>query len=219
MKKIHIRDQGSRMKKILIQDLGNGMEKIRIRDPGSGINIPDQQNWKFCRQICEVLKNRIIIEPFVEKAFWDENKSFLQSQVASVALKRGKTPVNWIFRSPKRHGRHHRTTSPGAKLLLQLTFIRPQQRFIVVFGLKRPIMSVQNLFFARLAPKKPSPTLFSITGCGKRRQDVLPAPFFAYFTPAAFCPLLKVKLELASCLMMKGTFKKSLQGVTPTIIT
>ena len=52
MEKIQIRDQGSSMKNILIQDLGNGMEKIRIRDPGSGINIPDQQNWKFCRQIC-----------------------------------------------------------------------------------------------------------------------------------------------------------------------
>jgi hypothetical protein len=82
-------------------------------------------------------------------------------------------------------------------------------RFIVVFGLKRLIMSVQNLFFARPAPKKPSPPLFSITGCGKRRQDVVPAPFFTYFTPAAFCLLLKVKSELASCLMMKGTFKKS----------
>jgi hypothetical protein len=38
----------------------------------------------------------------VEKAFWDETKSFLQSKVASVALKRGKTPVNWDFQSPRR---------------------------------------------------------------------------------------------------------------------
>ncbi len=52
MEKIHIRDQGSRMGKIWIQDLGFGMEKIRIRDPRFGINIPDQQNWKSCRQIC-----------------------------------------------------------------------------------------------------------------------------------------------------------------------
>ncbi len=154
------------------------MEKIWIWDPGSGINILDQQNWKFCRQICQDLKNRIIIKPIVEKAFWDESKPFLQSKVASVALKRGKTPVNWIFQSPTRHGRHRRTMSPGAKPLLQLTFIRPQQRFIVVFGLKRPSMSVQNLFFARPAPKKPMPPLFLITGRGKRRKDVLPAPFF-----------------------------------------
>jgi hypothetical protein len=80
----------------------------------------------------------------------------------------------------------------------------------VVFGLKRPIMSVQNLFFARPAPKKISPPLFSITCCVKRSQNVLPAPFFAYFTPAAFYLLLKVKSELASFLMTKGTFKKSL---------
>ncbi len=166
IEKIHIWDQGSRMEKIWIQDPGSVMGNIRIRDPGSGINIPDQQNWKFHRQICQDLKNRIIIEPFVEKAFWDETKSFLQSKVAS---ERGKTHVNWIFQSPTRHGRRRRTMSPGAKPLLQLTFIRPQQRFIVVFALKRPSMSVQNLFFARPAPQKPSPPLFSTTGCGKRR--------------------------------------------------
>jgi hypothetical protein len=80
----------------------------------------------------------------------------------------------------------------------------------VVFGLKRPIMSVQNLFFARPAPKKISPPLFSIAGCVKRSQNVLPAPFFAYFTPTAFYLLLKVKSGLASLLMTKGTFKKSL---------
>jgi hypothetical protein len=125
MEKIQIRDQGSRMQKILIQDPGSGMEKIRIRDPGSGINIPDQKNWKFCHQICKDFKNRIIIEIFVEKAFWDETKSFLLFKVALVALQRGKTPVNWIFQSPTRHCRRRRTTSPGAKPLLQLTFIRP----------------------------------------------------------------------------------------------
>ena len=198
MEKIQIRDQGSRMQKILIQNPGSGMEKIRIRDPGFGINIPDQQNWKSCRQIFQDLKNRTIFEPFVEKAFWDETKSFFQSKVASVALKRGKTTVNCIFQSPTRHGRRRRTTSPGAKSLLQLTFIRPQQRFIVVFVLKRPTMSVQNLFFAGPVPKKSSPPLFSINGCGKRRQDVLPALFFEYFTPSAFSLLLKMKSELAS---------------------
>jgi hypothetical protein len=145
----------------------------------------------------------------VEKAFWDETKSFFQSKVASVALMRGKTPVNWIFQSPTRQGRRRRTTSPGAKPLLQLTYIRPQQRFKVVFGLKRPSMSVQNLFLAMPAPKKPSPPLFSIIGCGKRHKDVLPAPFFTYFTPSAFYLLLKAKSELASCLLTQGTFKKS----------
>ena len=181
MEKIWIWDQGSRMEKIWIQYPGSGMGNIRIRDSRSGINIPDQQNWKFRFKICQDLKNRIIIAPFVLKPFWDKTKSFLQSKVASVASERGKTPVNWIFQSPTRLGRHRRTTSPGAQPLLQLTFIRPQQRFIVVFGLKRPSMSVQNLFFATPVPKKPSPPLSSITGCGKRRQDVLPATFFTIF--------------------------------------
>ena len=125
MEKIWIGDQGSRMKKIWIQNPVSGMEKIRIRDPGSGRNIPDQQNWISRRQICRDLKNRVIIEPCVEKGFWDETKSFLPSKAASAALKRGKTPVNWIFHSPTRHGCCRRTTSPEAKQLLQLTFIRP----------------------------------------------------------------------------------------------
>ncbi len=125
MEKIWIQDPGSGMEKIWIQNPGSGMEKIRIRDPGYGTNIRDQQNWISCRQICWDLKNRVIIEPFVEKAFWDETKSFLPSKAASAALRIGKTPVNWIFHSPTRHDHRPRTTSPGAKPLLQLTFIRP----------------------------------------------------------------------------------------------
>jgi hypothetical protein len=78
----------------------------------------------------------------------------------------------------------------------------------VVFELKRPSMSVQNLFFARPEPKKPSPPLIPITE--KRRNDVLLATFFAYFTPSAFYLLLKVISELASCLLTQDTFKKSL---------
>jgi hypothetical protein len=80
----------------------------------------------------------------------------------------------------------------------------------VVFELKRPSKSVQNLFFARPGPKKPSPPLFPITGCEKRRKDVLLAPFFTYLTPSAFYLLLKVKSELASCLLTQDTFKESL---------
>ena len=50
-------------------------------------------------------------------------------------------------------------------------------------------MSVQNLFFAGPVPKKPSPPLFSINGCGKRRQGVLPALFFCIFhTISLFSP-------------------------------
>jgi hypothetical protein len=97
----------------------------------------------------------------------------------------------------------------GAKSLLQLTFIRPQQRFREVFGLKRPSMPVPNLFFARPSPKLPTPLLFSILGIGKGRSDVLPAPKLPYFTPPAFYLFLKIKSELASCLLTQGTFKKS----------
>jgi hypothetical protein len=106
-------------------DPESGIWDGKKSDPGSGINIPDQQNWKSRRQICWDFKNRVIIEPFVEKAFWDETKSFLPSKAASAVLKRGKTPVNWIFHSPTKHNHRRRTTSPGAKPLLQLTFIRP----------------------------------------------------------------------------------------------
>jgi hypothetical protein len=89
----------------------------------------------------------------------------------------------------------------------------------VVFELKRTSMSVQNLFFARPAAKKPSPPLFPITGCEKRCKDVLLVPFFGYFIPSAFYLLLKVKSELASCLLTQDTFKKSLKEVAPTIVT
>jgi hypothetical protein len=79
------------------------MEKIWIQ---SHDKHPGTANWKSWCQICQDLKNRIIIKPFVEKAFWEETKAFLRSKAASVAVKRGKTPVNWIFQSPTRH--HHR---------------------------------------------------------------------------------------------------------------
>jgi hypothetical protein len=38
-----------------------------------------------------------------------------------------------------------------------------------------------------------------------------------YFTPATFYFFLKVKSELASCLLTWGTFKESVWEVTPTI--
>jgi hypothetical protein len=40
-----------------------------------------------------------------------------------------------------------------------------------------------------------------------------------YFTPATFYFFLKVKSELASCLLTQGTFKKSVYVVAPTIAT
>ncbi len=37
----------------------------------------------------------------MDKAFWDETKSFLQYKGVSVELKRAKTPVNQFFPSPR----------------------------------------------------------------------------------------------------------------------
>ncbi len=47
-------DPGSGIQDAKNFDPGSGIwdEKNRIRDPGFGINIPDQKNWKFRRQIC-----------------------------------------------------------------------------------------------------------------------------------------------------------------------
>ena len=76
-------------------------------------------------------------------------------------------------------------------------------------------MSVQKLFFARPAPKKPSLPLFSITGCGKRRQDVLPAPFFEYFTPSAFSVLLKTEIRAGKLLVDPEHLQEELLGGHP----
>jgi hypothetical protein len=55
--------------------------------------------WNF---VAAFARNQIKIKFSVEKAFWDETKSFLQYMGASVELKRAKTHGNHIFRSPKR---------------------------------------------------------------------------------------------------------------------
>jgi hypothetical protein len=70
-------------------------------------------------------------------------------------------------------------------------------------------MSVQNLFFDRPSPKKPSLPLFLITGCEKGIKMFFQLHFSPYFTPATFYLFLKVKSELASCLLTQGTLKKS----------
>jgi hypothetical protein len=85
----------------------------------------------------------------------------------------------------------------------------------VVFGLKRPSMSVQNLFFARPATKKPSPTLFSITGCEKRHQDVLPAPFFAIFHTSDLLSLPESEIRAGKLLVDPGHPQEELVGGRP----
>ena len=76
-------------------------------------------------------------------------------------------------------------------------------------------MSVQNLFFARPAPKKPSPPLFPITGCGKRRKDVLPAPFFAIFHTSDLLSLPESEIRAGKLLVDPGHPQEELVGGRP----
>ncbi len=85
----------------------------------------------------------------------------------------------------------------------------------MVFGLKRPSISVQSLFFARSAPKKPSPPLFSITCCGKRHKDVLPAPFFAIFHTSDLFSLPENEIRAGKLLVDPGHPQEELVGGRP----
>jgi hypothetical protein len=76
-------------------------------------------------------------------------------------------------------------------------------------------MSVQNLFFARPAPKKPSPPLFSRTCCGKRHQDILPAPFFAIFHTSDFLFLPESEIRAGKLLVDPGHPQEELVGGHP----
>jgi hypothetical protein len=76
-------------------------------------------------------------------------------------------------------------------------------------------MSVQNLFFARPASKKPSPPLFSITCCGKRHQDVLPAPFFAIFHTSDLFSLPESEIRAGKLLVDPGHPQEELVGGRP----
>jgi hypothetical protein len=73
-------------------------------------------------------------------------------------------------------------------------------------------MSVEDLFFARLAPKKPSLPLSSITGCGKRRQDVLPATFFTIFYTSDLLSLPESEIRAGKLLVDPGHPQEGLVG-------
>ena len=76
-------------------------------------------------------------------------------------------------------------------------------------------MSVQNLFFARPAPKKLSPPLFSITGCEKRHQDVLPSPFFAIFHTSDLLSLPESEIRAGKLRVDPGHPQEELVGGRP----
>ncbi len=76
-------------------------------------------------------------------------------------------------------------------------------------------MSVQKLFFARPATKKASPPLFTITGWGKRHQDVLPAPFFAIFHNSGLLSLPESEIRAGKLLVDPGHLQEELVGGRP----
>ncbi len=69
-------DPGSGIQDEKNLDPGSGIRNGKNSDPGSKIRDkrPGSAKLEILFQICQDLKNRIIIETFVEKAFWDETK-------------------------------------------------------------------------------------------------------------------------------------------------
>jgi hypothetical protein len=76
-------------------------------------------------------------------------------------------------------------------------------------------MSVQNLFFARPAPKKPLPPLYSITGCEKRHHDVLQAPLFATFHTSSLLSLSESEIRGGKLMADLGHLQEELVGGHP----
>jgi hypothetical protein len=69
-------------------------------------------------------------------------------------------------------------------------------------GLKDQACLYRTCFFARPVPKKPSqPLFFSITGCGKRRQDVLPAALSSIFHTSGLSSLLESEIRAGKLLV------------------
>jgi hypothetical protein len=76
-------------------------------------------------------------------------------------------------------------------------------------------MSALNLFFARPAPNKPSLPLFSITGCGKRRKDVLPALIFCIFHTIGLLSPPESEIRAGKLLVDQGLLQEELVGGRP----
>jgi hypothetical protein len=81
-------------------------------------------------------------------------------------------------------------------------------------GLKDQACWYRTCFFARPAPKNPSLPLFSITGCGKRCKDVLPAPFFASHTIGLLSPP-ESEIRAGKLLVDPGHLQEELVGDRP----
>ena len=71
-------------------------------------------------------------------------------------------------------------------------------------------MSVQNLFFARPGPKKPSPPLFPITGCEKRRSYI-----FRIFHTIGLLSPPESEIRAGKLLVDPGHLQEELVGGRP----
>ncbi len=195
-------------------DPGSGTRDGKNSDSGSSIRdkLPGSAKLEISSQNLLGLEEPNNNQNLCGKGIWDENKSFLQSKAASVVLKERKNTCELDFSIS------NKTTPPLPNYVLRgetntAAYLHKALAKIycrLVFGLKRLSMSAQNLIFASMLPKKPSLPLFLITGCGKGANMFSQLHYSSYFAPAAFYLFLKVKSELASCLLTQGTFKKSL---------
>ncbi len=85
----------------------------------------------------------------------------------------------------------------------------------MVFGLKRPSMSVLNLFFARASTQKAvAPSIFN-NWLWKKHQDVLPAPFFAIFHTSGLLSLPESEIRAGKLLVDLGHPQEELVGGRP----
>jgi hypothetical protein len=71
-------------------------------------------------------------------------------------------------------------------------------------------MSVQSLFLPGRRPKSHRRLYFQLLAVEKGDKMFSQLHYSLYFAPAAFYLFMKMKSELASCLLTQGTFKKSL---------
>ncbi len=71
------------------------------------------------------------------------------------------------------------------------------------------------MFFARPAHKKASPSLFSITGCERRHQDVLPAPILTIFHTSDLLSLPESEIRAGKLLVDPGHPQEELVGGHP----
>jgi hypothetical protein len=114
--------------------------------------------------------------------------------------------LNQFFQSPRRQPPQTAATAeydPRDKTVTAAYIHKTLTEWFL--GLKDQAYLYRTCFL----PKLPSLLPIFNNWHWKNAQNVLSAPLLPYFTPQAFYLYLRVKSELASCLLTQGTFKKS----------